>query len=312
MTIHHIADLLADSRALSPRDLAPWRAAFTPDPDDAFAWRALATGELLIDGRRVETEAIPIDRINQACRDRQAYDIAAVSSAAYPLMADHYALLSPGASVGRGYGPALASRTLKRPEDILREDVVVAVPGDTTTGAMLLRLFFPGVQTVAMTCDEVAGALLSGEVQAGVLIHEELLNLERKGLRRLACLGAMWTDKTGLPIPVGLNVVRRDLGAKTMQEVAAAIRESMEIAERQRADASAWAMGFTNQAAEGIGEKYLAMFANEDTLDLADDCLLALRTLWAMAENAGLIDTAPALEVIGRRPRLDNRVAAEG
>jgi 1,4-dihydroxy-6-naphthoate synthase len=290
-------DSLKQSRLLS----APLRAAFTPDPDDAFAWRALATGRLLIEGRRLEARALPIDQINRACRDATAWDIAAVSSAAYPSMADRYAILSPGASVGRGYGPALASRTLRSAREVLRPGVLVAIPGDTTTGAMLLRLFFPGVQTVAMPCSEVAEAVLTGAVDAGVLIHEELLNLERKGLRRLACLGALWTEKTGLPIPVGLNVVRRDLGERMMLSVAAAIRESMEIAERERPDATAWAMGYTSQAAEGIGEQYLGMFANADTLDLAADCLAALRTLWSMAFEASFIEAVPPVEPIGRR-----------
>jgi 1,4-dihydroxy-6-naphthoate synthase len=212
--------------------------------------------------------------------------------------------------VGRGYGPALASLRLQSAEDILREDALVAVPGDSTTGALLLRLFFRGVRTVALPCEEIAAAILSGGVDAGVLIHEELLNLERKGLRRLACLGALWQEKTGLPIPVGLNVVRRSLGPDMMEAAAAAVRGSMEMAGRERSEASKWAMGYTHQAADGIAEKYLAMFANEDTLDLADDCLQALGTLYAMAFEAGLIESVPAVEPVGRRSAGSSKESA--
>jgi 1,4-dihydroxy-6-naphthoate synthase len=175
---------------------------------------------------------------------------------------------------------------------------MVAVPGDLTTGAMLLRLFFPGVRTVSMPFDTVAGAIVRGEVDAGVLIHEELLNWQAKGLRRLACLGAMWTERTGLPLTVGLNVVHRRLGPDGMRAVARLIRESMEEAPRHEAEARAWAHGYSIEAHEGIADQFVAMFANEDTLALAPECVEALRRLFAMAHAAGLISEIPSVEPV--------------
>jgi 1,4-dihydroxy-6-naphthoate synthase len=294
-------DIAANRPEANDRPIAPpLRAAYTPDPDDAFAWRSIVDGSILVRGRRVLAEPRPIEEINAACRHGAFYDIAAVSSAAYPFIASRYAILSPGASVGRGYGPALATRDLRDASELLRPGIRVAIPGEHTTGALLLRLFFPGVATIVAACDEIASGLQAGEFHAGVLIHEELLNVEKKGLRRLGCLGAMWTEKTGLPIPVGLNVARRDLGPTMLERAAFALRESMEAAERDRAGATAWAMRFTNQAEAGIGERYLGMFANDDTLDLADDCIAALRLLYAMAFDAGLIPNVPAVEPVGR------------
>lgn len=282
--------------ALAPAvAVQPLLACHTPDPDDAFAWWAIATGRVAIEGGTFDVSSRPIQQINEACL-RGELDIAAISSAAYPSMADRYAILAAGASVGRGYGPALATRDIEHPCDIL--GATVAVPGDLTTGALLLRLFFPDAQTVSMPFDAIAPALLRGEVAAGVLIHEELLNWEAKGLRRLLCLGQEWLRRTNLPLPVGLNVVRRDLGHAPIRRIATAIRESMAQADLHRDLATAHAMRYSIQAREGMGEKFIRMFANEDTLCLDAACRRALRVLFDWAHTAGLTPAVPRLEFV--------------
>ena len=184
-------------------------AAFTPDPDDAFAWWALATRQLTLDGCDFDIKPMHIQDINRGCM-RQEIDIGAISSAVWPLIHKNYVMLSAGASVGRNYGPALvARRNAADPSAGTR----VAIPGEHTTGALLLRLFFPGVQTIEMPFDKIAGAVCNGQVQAGVLIHEELLNWKAMGLRRVCCLGQRWSQETQLPLPVGLNVAHKRLGA---------------------------------------------------------------------------------------------------
>jgi 1,4-dihydroxy-6-naphthoate synthase len=271
------------------------RAAHTSDPDDAFAWWAIATGRLTLPDCRIAVEALHIQDINTMCLACDL-DIAAISSATYPRIWRDYALLSPGASVGRGYGPALATRGLRSVREVKR--ATVAVPGDLTTGALLLRLFFPGARTVAMRFDRIAEAISSGEVDAGVLIHEELLNWEAKGLRRLACLGAMWAERTGLPLPVGLNVVNRRLGEEGLPAVARLIRESMVEAEAHPAEARAWAHRHSIASRAGIADQFVAMFANEDTLALAPECIDALRLLFTMAHGAGLVPEAPPIDLV--------------
>lgn len=271
------------------------RAFHTPDPDDAYAWWAIATGRTRVPGCRIDVGSAHIQWINEQCRQGKV-DIAAISSATYPLIANDYALLSAGASVGRGYGPALATRDLASSGDL--DGALVAVPGDLTTGALLLRLFFPEARTVSLPFDQVAAAIAGGEVDAGVLIHEELLNWEHKGLRRLLCLGAEWTNRTGLPIPVGLNVVHRRHGAERIHQIAQAIRISMEEADRHPVQARRFAMGYSIEKCEGIGEKFMKMFANEDTIALGDDCLEAMNLLFRMAHERGLLPTPPRLEPI--------------
>lgn len=283
------------------------KVAHTPDPDDAYAWWALATGRIRIGGFGVEVETSPIQVINQRCLDGE-YDVAAISSAVYPRLAGDYAILASGASVGRGYGPALASMQIRKAGE-LRPGHRVAVPGHLTTGALLLRLFFPRITPVAMRCDAIAGAILKGTVDAGVLIHEELMNWEARGLRRIACLGQRWQSETGLPIPVGLNVVHRRWGREMMEEAARKIRLSMDLASQRRAEALEWAMRFSHESRPGISDRFIAMFANEDTLDLKPDCCRALRLLYRLAKKRGLIDNVPHLDII--RPSSEECAAKQ-
>ncbi|HLX60408.1 MAG TPA: MqnA/MqnD/SBP family protein [Planctomycetota bacterium] len=271
------------------------RAAFTSDPDDAYAWWALATGKLEVPGCRFETSAHHIQDINEACV-RGEYDIAAVSSAAWPKLAGNYCILQSGASVGRNYGPALATKRLEESE--IARGARVGIPGEMTTGALLLRLFYPGVKTVALRFDEIAGAILEDKIDAGVLIHEELLNWKAAGLRRVACLGEKWTAHTGLPLTVGLNVIHRRLGSDLMAELSRAIRESMLLADAHEAEALKWAMRYSREAEPEIGRTFIRMFANADTVRMGDDCLRALKTMFDMAHERGLCDAVPEIAVI--------------
>lgn len=273
--------------------------AFTPDPDDAYAWWAFASGRRLLAGHAIDWAARPIDEINLACA-QGVYDVAAISSAAYPMLAEDYAVLSAGASVGRGYGPALAALDLLPGSRLDGE--LVAIPGETTTGALLLRLFYPKARTVALPCSEVAQAILDGRVRAGVLIHEELMNWADRGLKRIDCLGQRWTKRTGLPIPVGLVVARRALERDRLETINRELREGMRESMRHDDESRPWAMRFSRQTHEGIGAEYLRMFVNQDTISLGEDCLIALRRLFAMALQAGLIARLPRIEPIDAEP----------
>lgn len=270
--------------------------AHTPDPDDAFAWWAIASGRLRLPDYRFRVDARPIQQINEACLCSGAYEVAAISSAAWPALSRDYAILSSGASVGRHYGPALVTRGCLTIGQLAGK--TVAIPGEATTGALLLRLFFPDVRTIELPFDRVGEAIARGEVDAGVMIHEELLNYEYQGLTKLACLGKMWCEATDLPIPVGLNVIRRDLGEALMLEVAHLVQESMVLAQMNREEATRWAMGYSIERASGIGEKFLKMFANQDTLLLAPQCRMALRELYRRAFAAGLIPCEPELDIV--------------
>ncbi len=269
--------------------------AHTSDPDDAFAWWAASSGYLTISGTSIETTAMHIQKINASCLEG-VYDIAAISSAAWPLFSDQYEILSAGASVGRGYGPALATVSLASEQNL--QSARVAVPGNMTTAAMLLRLFFPEAITIEMPFDQIAEAILRGDVDAGVLIHEELLNYKSEGLRRLLCLGKKWQQHTNLPIPVGLNVVHRRLGKQRAGQICHLTRESLLSAFDNRDQATHWAMNYTMQAEQGIGLQFIDMFANKDTLRMDRDCALALEKLYTMAYDAELISEKPQVQFV--------------
>src|SRR5581483_87220 len=182
--------------------------AYTPDSDDAFYYFALERGKLASPGLSLNFHRAPMNTLNRAALQGE-YEITAISSVAYPQIADRYAILSVGTSVGRGYGPVLVSRRWKRVEDLQGRRVGVA--GIPTTGWFLLRWLCPDAVTVVMPFDEIGPAVARGELDAGVMIHEELLYYPRLGLHRVADLGAEWCRHHDLPLPVGLNLVRRDL-----------------------------------------------------------------------------------------------------
>ena len=269
--------------------------AYTPDSDDAFYYHALETGRVGMPGRRPRFHRAPMSELNRAAR-QGAYHVTAISSILYPQIAADYAILGVGTSVGRGYGPVLVSRGDRTPADLRGRRV--GVGGIPTTGWFLLRQLCPEAVPVEMPFDRIGEAVASGELDAGVMIHEELLFYPRLGLRRVIDLGAWWCEETGLPLPVGLNVVRRDLGRRSMQEVCAAIRASLTWARMHREEALAGARRYGRGAEGDCTERFVAMFANEDSLRMPADVRQGLHVLCCAAVYLRLADAVPALDVI--------------
>jgi 1,4-dihydroxy-6-naphthoate synthase len=257
-----------------PRDLT---VAYTPDSDDAFYYFALETGRLQPPGLRLSFRRAPMSELNRAALDGR-YPITAISSVLYPQVADRYAILSVGTSVGRGYGPVLVSRRFARVEELKGRRV--GVGGVPTTGWFLLRWLCPDAVAVEMPFDRIADAVAAGDLDAGVMIHEELLYYPRLGLRRVADLGAEWCHRHGLPLPVGLNLVRRDLGPVLMNRLCDAIRQSLLCALEDRDDALAWVSRFGRGAAGACTERFVEMFANDDSLCMPADVRRALPVLF--------------------------------
>jgi 1,4-dihydroxy-6-naphthoate synthase len=269
--------------------------AYTPDSDDAFYYFALETGRVRIPGFLPGFRREPIGELNRAAREG-AYEVTGISSIAYPGVADRYAILSVGTSVGRGYGPVLVSRGRRAPEDL--RGGRVGVGGVPTTGWFLLRLFCPDAVPVVMPFDRIADAVAAGDLDAGVMIHEELLYYPRLGLHRVLDLGGEWCRRTGLPLPVGLNVVRRDLGPAAMERICAGIRRSLEYGLRHRREALEWAASFGRGAEGRCTGRFVEMFANNDSLRMPLDVRDALRLLYRQAARLGLAPIEPPLEII--------------
>lgn len=271
------------------------RIAYTPDSDDAFYYDALETGEVVLRGYELEFHRQAMSILNRAARDG-LHDITAISSVIYPQIAKRYAILSVGTSVGRGYGPVLVSRESCGLEDLAGRPI--GVGGIPTTGWFLLRHLCPEGVPIEMPFDRIAGAVAAGELEAGVMIHEELLYYPRLGLQRVVDLGAEWCRRYHLPLPVGLNVIRRDLGTPAIQRICTAIRRSLRHGLEHSDETLARVRRFGRGTAGQCTDRFVAMFANEDSLFMAADVRRGLRVLLGQVVECGLSDRVPVLDII--------------
>jgi 1,4-dihydroxy-6-naphthoate synthase len=273
----------------------PLSIAYTPDSDDAFYYDALEAGRTSLPGHSPSFRREPMSVLNRAAL-RGVYDVTAISSVAYPQVARQYAILSVGTSVGRGYGPVLVSKGERTLEELRGRRV--GVPGVPTTGWFLLRCFCPEAVPVEMAFDRIADAVAAGELEAGVMIHEELLYYPRLGLSRVLDLGAEWCLRQDLPLPVGLNVIRRDLGRAAMEGICAGIRDSLEhgLAHPEEALSRVRRLG---RGPEGrCTERFVAMFANADSVRMPADVRDALRVLFCQVADLGLSRSVPPIDIV--------------
>jgi 1,4-dihydroxy-6-naphthoate synthase len=263
-------------------------------------------------GVRIRHVLKDIESLNRdAARGR--WHVTAISAAAYPEVADKYRVLSVGASVGRRYGPVVVAR----PEKIRLfasgdwSRLRVATPGPRTTALLLLRLYRGRFTAVNTPFDRILDAVKKGTVDAGLLIHEGQITYRSHGLALVADLGKWWFKETGLPIPLGLDAVRRDLGPRAARDAANLLVESIREAGRHEKDALAYALKFGRGIAPRTGLKFVRMYVNEDTLDMGKEGERALRALYDRAFKAGLIKKRVKLDLARpspsalRRPGID-------
>jgi 1,4-dihydroxy-6-naphthoate synthase len=269
--------------------------AYTPDSDDAFYYDALETGRVTLAGFRPTFCRAHMKTLNQAAL-RGTYEVTAISSVLYPQITDRYAILSVGTSVGRGYGPVLVSKgphTL----DSLRGQRV-GVPGIPTTGWFLLRVLCPEAIPVEMAFDQIADAVAADKLAAGVMIHEELLYYPQLGLHRVVDLGATWCQQYALPLPVGINVIRRDLGPAAMQQICEAIRRSLRFGLDHSDETLRRVSRFGRRAEGACTAQFVSMFANQDSLRMPHDVRTALGVLLTQVVDLGYGETVPTLDII--------------
>ena len=271
------------------------RIAYTPDSDDAFYYDALETGRVKLPGYRPRFFRAPMAVLNRAAVHGK-YEITAISSVVYPSIAERYAILSVGTSVGRGYGPVLVSKEPCTLAELRGRRV--GVGGIPTTGWFLLRCLCPEALAVEMPFDAIAGAVAAGELDAGVMIHEELLYYPRLGLQRVVDLGAEWCRQQGLPLPVGLNVIRRDLGTARMRQLCSAIRRSLCHALEHRQEALERVSRLGRGPDGQCTSRFVEMFANEDSLNMPTDVREALIVLLGQVVDLGLGQVVPPLDIV--------------
>lgn len=272
------------------------RVAHSPDADDAFMFCALAQGRIPTGDYEFEHVLADIETLNRAALEGR-YEVTACSIHAYAHLADRYALLNAGASMGEGYGPVVVAREPLAAGAL--DGIPVAVPGTLTSAYLALRLWQPGVSTVVMPFDRILDAVAGGEVAAGVLIHEGQLTYAERGLHAVVDLGAWWGERTGLPLPLGGNAIRRDLGPEVLREVAALVRESIRWGLEHRAEAlehaGRWGRGLTEEQAS----RFVGMYVNPRTLDYGPDGRLAVQTFLDEGADAGILPRRVRVEFAG-------------
>jgi len=268
----------------------------SPDADDAFMFYGLASERVKIDGYAIDHVMEDIETLNRRAR-RGELDVTAISAAAYPEVAHLYRIMSCGASVGRKYGPIVLAREPMSVDALAGRRI--AVPGAQTTAFMLLRLYVPGAFTpVMMNFDRIMEAVASGETDAGVIIHEGQLTWHSSGLHRVIDLGEAWMNETTLPIPLGLDVIRRGFDDALMLRIAQALKESIVLARTDEDAAVDYAMRFGRGLDRETCRQFVRMYVNADTVDMGDEGTRALEALYDRAQSQGLLQTSPLLDIL--------------
>lgn len=269
--------------------------AHSPDSDDAFMFYGLASGAIGSDRYKIGQVLSDIESLNRAAFQGR-YEVTAVSFHAYAHLFDKYALLPHGASMGDRYGPVLVTR---RGGPSSLGGVKVAIPGTLTTAFLALRLYRPDVEYDVMPFDEIQNAVRDGRAQAGLLIHEGQLTYAEEGLQKIVDLGEWWADRTGgLPLPLGGNVIRRDLGAEAIREVSRLLRDSIAYALAHRQDAVTYAQQFGRGLDTQRTDRFVGMYVNDLTLDYGDRGRAAVKRLFEESFEKGLIPKRVPVEFV--------------
>jgi 1,4-dihydroxy-6-naphthoate synthase len=267
----------------------------SPDADDAFMFYALTAGKVKIPGIAIEHVLEDIESLNRRARLGDL-DVTAVSFATYLLIADQYRMMDAGASMGIGYGPILVARTPIPVAEL--ENRVVASPGKHTTSALLLRLYVGDPPLIEVAFDKIPQAVLDGQADLGLLIHEGQITHQQMGLTKVLDLGESWQRDTGLPLPLGVNVMRRELGEDVHQAISQGLRDSIAWAHANVDEALDYAMRYGRGIDKETCRRFVLMYVNRYTLSLGRDGRAAVERLFTMARDKGLIGEIPALDPI--------------
>jgi 1,4-dihydroxy-6-naphthoate synthase len=270
--------------------------AHSPDSDDAFMFYGLATNKLETEGLKFEHTLKDIQSLNEDAK-KGVFDVTAISFHAYAYVADKYALLPHGASIGDKYGPILVSNEPREASEI--SEMKIAIPGELTSAYLALRIYNKDFQHIVVPFDEIIETVKSGKVDAGLLIHEGQLFYNQMGLHKVLDLGEWWYDKTSLPLPMGGNVIRRDLGKDLMEQVSKHLHASIVYSMENREDALAYAMQFARDMQPELADRFVAMWVNDLTLDYGDRGREAVKLLLAEGHKAGIIPHKVKVDFVG-------------
>jgi 1,4-dihydroxy-6-naphthoate synthase len=269
--------------------------AHSPDSDDAFMFYGLAKGHVETGGLEVEHVLQDIESLNRAA-EAGRHEVTAISFHAYPYVADRYALMPCGGSIGDGYGPLLVAREDLDPSEAGRRRV--AVPGERTSAFLALKLFAPGASTYVVPFDTILDEVREGRADLGLVIHEGQLTFGGQGLHKVLDLGAWWKEETGLPLPLGGNAVRRDLGPDLMARLTRLVRDTVRYSLAHREEALRYALGFARGMDPSIADRFVGMWVNDMTVDCGPRGREAVQTLLDRGHAAGIVPRAVRVDFV--------------
>lgn len=260
------------------------RIGHSPDSDDAFMFYALAKGLISTEPFEIVHVIEDIETLNQRALAAEL-EVTAISVHAYAYVAKDYALMPCGASIGDRYGPLVVAKT---PMDTL-EGKRIAIPGKMTTAYLTLSLFQPNFEAETRPFDKILDAVQQDEVDAGLIIHEGQLTYAREGLHKVIDLGEWWHEETGLPLPLGANVIRRDLGTEKIRQITALLKQSIQYSLEHRTRGLEYAMTYARDMETALADKFVGMYVNDYTLDYGEKGRAGVRELLHRGNDAGII-----------------------
>jgi 1,4-dihydroxy-6-naphthoate synthase len=273
------------------------RVGHSPDSDDAFMFYALSHGKLDTGGLRFVHQLEDIETLNQRAL-RGELEVSAVSIHAFAYLAERYALLASGSSMGDRYGPTVVTREPMTLADLRGR--TIAIPGELTTAYLALQLCMgPGTKVALLPFDQILPAVAEGRMEAGLLIHEGQLYYGERGLHKVVDLGQWWHQETGLPLPLGGNIVRRDLGPALIAQIARLLKESIRYALDHRQEALEYALEYARGLDPTLADRFVGMYVNDWTLDYGPRGREAVRALLARAAEAGLVPAGLDVQFVG-------------
>ncbi len=271
------------------------RVGHSPDPDDAFMFYGLASGKVMLDGITIEHLLEDIQSLNERAMKAEL-EVTAISAHAFPYVADRYWIMKTGASMGEGYGPVIVSRKYRSLAEL--DGKTVGTPGPLTTATLLFKIFTTGIRNVDMPFDQIMQAVDDGTVDAGLLIHEGQITYRALGYHKIVDFGELWQHETGgLPLPLGLDVVRKDLGTELARKLSRGLKDSIAYGYAHQEESIPYAMQWGRGIDKKLGEKFVKMYVSELTIDMGESGKKALELLFKKGYEKGLIRAVPEIEL---------------
>jgi 1,4-dihydroxy-6-naphthoate synthase len=270
------------------------RVGHSPDPDDAFMFYGLSSGKVKLDGITIQHHLEDIQTLNERAF-RGELEVTAVSAHAYAFVADKYWVMKTGASMGEGYGPVIVSKNYRSLDELAGKRV--ATPGALTTATLLFKIFTEGIEQVDIPFDQIMDRVSSGEFDAGLLIHEGQITYQDQGFSKILDFGELWERLYGLPLPLGLDIVRKDLGEDLARKLSQGLRQSIHFGYTHQNDAIPYALQYGRGIDYKLGERFVKMYVSELTIDMGESGLKALQLLYRLGEERGAIPTIPSLDL---------------